>query len=156
MQPRLANTTFIRPACAKDQAVIRSMVHAEPLDPTHLHWSGFLVAVTMNGSIVGIGQVRPHLAGRELGSLVVVPEWRGKGVASALVRALLNRERGPVFLQTTASKVDFYRRFGFETVDSWSDAPWPLVLKASLASLWHWQNVLNGESSVIMCIMCHR
>ena len=65
----------IRPARADEQSIIRLMIQHEHLDPFNVHWQNFLVAESNEG-IIGIAQIKPYPGGRELGSLVVVPEHR--------------------------------------------------------------------------------
>ena len=108
----------IRPAIAADQPTISAMVRAARLNPFRLHWRDFLVAEDER-RIVGIGQVRPHGDGsRELSSLVVAREQRGTGIGSQIVRALLAREAGPVYLFCREQLTPFYARFGFDVADA--------------------------------------
>ena len=123
----------IRPAVAGDQAMIRRMVKEEQLDPTALHWSHFLIAEN-GGEIVGIGQVRPSPACRELGSLVVREPYRKQGVGALIVNALLQRETGDVYLECLSHNERYYTRFGFQRIPWWR-APMPLKLKAGTSSI---------------------
>jgi len=108
----------IRPATAADQPTISAMVRDARLNPFRLHWRDFLVAEDER-RIVGIGQVRPHGDGsRELSSLVVAQEYRGTGVGSQIVWALLAREAGPVCLFCREQLSPFYARFGFRIAES--------------------------------------
>ena len=118
----------IRQAVAGDQERIRAWVKAARLDPTALHWSQFRVAEE-DGSVIGIGQIRPYPRCRELGSLIVARERRGTGVGGALIQALLADEPGPVYLECEQSKESYYVRFGFRTI-AWHQAPIPLKLKS--------------------------
>jgi N-acetylglutamate synthase-like GNAT family acetyltransferase len=107
----------IRPATAADQATISAMVRDARLNPLRLHWRDFLIAEDER-RIVGIGQVRPHGDGsRELSSLVVARACRGTGVGSQIVRALLARERGPIYLFCREQLSPFYARFGFHIAE---------------------------------------
>jgi N-acetylglutamate synthase-like GNAT family acetyltransferase len=73
----------------------------------------------LEGRIVGVGQVRPHLDGsRELASLAVAPDVRRRGIGSQLVKALLAREHGPLHLFCRRGLRGYYRRFGFEVVQA--------------------------------------
>jgi amino-acid N-acetyltransferase len=103
----------IRPANAADQSAIKAIVYAARLIPRDLDWRRFVVAEE-DGRIVGVGQVRPHNDGsRELASLAVVPERQAQGIGGALIRALLARESGAVYLMCMERLEPFYRRFGF-------------------------------------------
>jgi N-acetylglutamate synthase-like GNAT family acetyltransferase len=107
----------IRLARAADQAVIKDLIRAERLDPFNVHWQNFLVAEDADadaGRIIGIGQIKPYQSGRELGSLVVVSDRRRSGVGGAIIRALLEREDGPLLLFCLAFREPYYSRFGFK------------------------------------------
>lgn len=102
----------IRPAGAQDASTIRRMVRAAGLDPTWLDWRHFLVA-EQDGRVIGAGQVKPYPGARELGSLIVLKPYRGRGVAGAIVRALIAREAGELFLLCQERLEAYYARFGF-------------------------------------------
>ena len=87
---------MIREARHDDEVVIKRLVRAANLDPLSLHWKNFLVAESA-GRIVGAGQVKPYPNARELGSLVVLPSHRGRGIGSAIVPAPIPRGGGGVF-----------------------------------------------------------
>lgn len=127
----LTSTFTLRPGQAEDQPVIRALVRQEWLDPTSLDWRNFLVAEDARGRVLGIGQVKPLPGVRELGSLVVVPEYRAQGVGAALIHALLAREQGPLYLLCGDHRVPYYRKFGFHII-GWRDAPWPIRAKLLL------------------------
>jgi len=106
----------IRRARAVDQATIRALVYGERLDPMTLDWANFLVAEDDQGRTIGIGQIKPLRGARELGSLVVVPDWREHGVGAALIHALMADEPGPLFLVCREMRVPYYRKFGFREI----------------------------------------
>jgi N-acetylglutamate synthase-like GNAT family acetyltransferase len=124
---------ILRRATADDQAIIRRMVREARLDPTNLKWPHFVVAEA-GGSIVGIGQVRPHPAGGELGSLVVQEDRRGQGIGRRIVERLLEGERGAVYLECAAHMTPYYKRFGFREIPR-RDAPGPLRLKSAVGNV---------------------
>ncbi len=105
----------IRPARAAEDAVIRSLIRAERLDPLNVHWENFLVAEA-HGRIIGIGQVKPYPGARELGSLVVAADRRETGVGAALITALIAREHGPLYLFCLAFREPYYAKFGFRSI----------------------------------------
>lgn len=118
----------IRPAVEADNPIIRQMVRAEQLDPTSLKWQRFLVA-EQDGKIIGIGQVKLLPGGvRELGSLVVLPEYRGQGVAGEIIRALEARSEFPLYLLCQQKNAPLYEHFGYRRI-GWWDAPPFLKLK---------------------------
>jgi N-acetylglutamate synthase-like GNAT family acetyltransferase len=112
------STVYLRAAVAADAPVIRRMVYAAGINPLSLHWQNFVVAedaLRMGEAVVGIGQVKQHGDGsRELASIAVRPEWQGIG--SAIVRTLLAREHGPLYLLCREQLTGYYARFGFCTV----------------------------------------
>jgi N-acetylglutamate synthase-like GNAT family acetyltransferase len=123
----------IRPARAGDEATIKALIRAERLDPFNVHWQNFLVAEDA-GRIVGIGQVKPYRSGRELGSLVVVPDRRQNGVGGAIIRALIERESGPLWLFCLAFREPYYARFGFRRCGL-RDLPGELRFKYALGTV---------------------
>src|SRR5215207_11554125 len=99
---------IIRPAAADDQFVITAIVRAALINPRDLDWRRFLLA-QWGQDVVGVGQVKPHRDGsRELASIAVVPEWQGNGVGGALIRALLSRATGPLYLLRDAEREHYY------------------------------------------------
>jgi N-acetylglutamate synthase-like GNAT family acetyltransferase len=108
----------IRPAVRRDDRSIRAMVRREHLNPLGVDWRNFFVAVDSGGRIVGIGAVKTHGDGsRELASIATDPDWRDQGVAGAVIRTILEREDGPLYLTCRDTMADFYRRFGFEEIE---------------------------------------
>lgn len=139
----------IRNARSGDLSTIRRMVLRERMDPTQLETANFLVAVTAEADhprIIGCGQIREYPGARELGSLVVEPDWRGRGVGSTLVYWLLAGTADEVYLVCRTELVSYYRRFGFEPVD-WTELPPALKLKFGLSRL---LSLLPGVSIVSM------
>ncbi len=111
-----AGELHIRQACATDQDAIRAMVRSERLNPAKLYHENFYVAEA-GGSLVGAAQMRRHDdGGRELGSLVVQPDWRGQGIAGALIDALLSGLDRPAYMITDAKFAHHYLRWGFVVI----------------------------------------
>lgn len=106
----------LRPANQLDQPTITRLIRDAGINPMALDWHRFLIAEE-GGQIIGIGQVKPHGDGsRELASIAVIPERRGQGIASEIIRALLANENGDVYLTCRASLEAFYHRFGFRKI----------------------------------------
>jgi len=107
----------LRPAVEGDDGAIRALVKEGQINPTGIKWPRFVVAVTNNGKVIGCGQVKPHRDGScELASLVVTAEWRGRGVAAAIVMYLINAYSEDLYLMCRSSLGGFYERFGFRTL----------------------------------------
>lgn len=121
------SSLHIREAHAEDASMIRRMVRAARLDPTSLDWRHFLIA-EVEGHPVGIGQVKEYPGCQEMGSLVTLPAYRGRGVASALIEALEARAGRPLYLLCAARMEPYYQRFDYVTIP-WRRAPWFLKLK---------------------------
>ena len=109
------NDVTIRPAREVEKPIIVKMVRDEWLDPTKLDWQNFLVA-EVEGNIVGIGQVRLHPGCQELGSLVVLPDYRGQGIAGQLIGALESRAGLPLYLFCRDTMQSYYERFGYQRI----------------------------------------
>jgi amino-acid N-acetyltransferase len=106
----------IRRAGPADEAAVQALVRSERLNPNRLHWPHFVVACD-GERIVGAVQMRHHLDGsHELGSLVVVPELRGQGLATRLIDALLAGFPGPVHMVTQHRHAAHFERWGFRPV----------------------------------------
>lgn len=124
----------LRSARAKDLWPIRKLVLSAKLDPTQIRWSQFWV-IECEGRIVACGQLRCFPGAQELGSLVVAPTWRGRGLGSYLVKYLIQQATQPLYLECLGSKlVQFYLRFGFVPV-SWTELPRSLKWKFGVSQL---------------------
>jgi amino-acid N-acetyltransferase len=109
-------TVSIRHATAEDQPHILSLARGERVKPTGLDWPKFVVAVD-DRKIVGAVQLRNHPDGsRELGSLVVAPEFRGRGVAARLIDTRLADAGRRVFVITGKVHAAYYARWGFRPI----------------------------------------
>lgn len=112
----------IRPATASDQPTITQIIRDAGINRMSLDWRRFIVAED-NGApstsprIIGIGQIKPHGDGsRELASIAVIPSRRGQRVGSAMIRALLAKETGVLYLTCRAQLETYYTRFGFRRI----------------------------------------
>jgi N-acetylglutamate synthase-like GNAT family acetyltransferase len=114
----------LRPATQTDQPTIRQMINAAHINPMNVDWRHFIVAEE-DGRIVGIGQVKTHGdETRELASLAVIPEQQRRGIASTIIRTLIEREPGPLFLTCRDELVPFYTRFGFRVLEPKEMSPY--------------------------------
>ena len=124
----------IRPATVDDQAVIARLVHQARLNSRALNWRAFAIAETDETS-VGVAQVRRHPDGtRELASLVVLAEYRGRGIASRMIEALLRHETDPVFTLLDRRYAEHFTRWGFHAVTT-ADLPPSMTRQLRLGQL---------------------
>jgi N-acetylglutamate synthase-like GNAT family acetyltransferase len=146
------SAVVLRPATLADQAEITRIVRSSKINPFGLAWSRFLVAEDQ-GRIAGVGQVKQHGDGsRELASIAVIPEYRHKGIATAVVNALLAREAGALYLTCRHPLEPFYNRFGFITVGREEMTPYFRRI-ARIANPPRFLRRLWGEGDVRILIM---
>ncbi len=132
--PSLPTGCVLRAACAKDIWAIRKLVLSAKLDPTQLRWSQFWV-IECEGRIVACGQLRSFPGAQELGSLVVARAWRDRGLASYLVKHLIQQATEPLYLECLGDRLaSFYTRFGFVAI-AWQDLPQSLKWKFGVSQL---------------------
>lgn len=106
-----------RPANADDAAAIKALIRLVRINPMSLDWERFLLASTPDGELVACGQVKPHSDGtRELASIAVHPDWRGRGLAREVVTRLLVGATRPVYLTCRSDLEPFYIKFGFRSL----------------------------------------
>ena len=118
----------VRPARTSDVPAVRALVDAYARDarlldkPTVTLYEDvqeFLVAAD-DGGVLGCGAL--HVLWRDLGevrTLAVDPDARGRGIGSALLRALLGRARavGVARVFCLTFETDFFARHGFVPID---------------------------------------
>ncbi|PKL60198.1 MAG: N-acetyltransferase [Methanomicrobiales archaeon HGW-Methanomicrobiales-4] len=85
----------------------------------------FVAAEIPDGSWVGMGRlISDGVSDAYLQDIVVLPEWEGQGIGSALVQTLLDicTERGIIWIGTIAQPQTeyFYRRFGFAKMNAYT------------------------------------
>lgn len=67
--------------------------------------------------MLACAQVKPHRDGtRELASLAVQPDQRGKGLARRIILHLQAQHSPPLLLTCRAELQPLYRKFGFRTL----------------------------------------
>jgi N-acetylglutamate synthase-like GNAT family acetyltransferase len=107
----------IQKAQSQHASQISELVRSSGINPTGLGWQRFLIAVEPDGDFIGCGQLKPHADGSvELASLAVSRAWRGRGVARALVEALLAAHPGELYLMCQSSLGPLYEKFGFHAI----------------------------------------
>ncbi|MBI3244357.1 MAG: GNAT family N-acetyltransferase [Chloroflexi bacterium] len=106
----------LRPATQDDEKKIKTLIHQTGINPMNLDWERFIVAED-SGEFVGCGQLKPHKDGAlELASLAVTPERQGAGIGATLIKALIERAPGELYLTCRDKLVTYYQRFGFEKI----------------------------------------
>ncbi|HAT13061.1 MAG TPA: GNAT family N-acetyltransferase [Microcoleaceae bacterium UBA11344] len=130
----LPSQCLLRPASAQDMGSIRMLVWSAKLDPTQLRWQQFWV-IECDGNLAACGQLRNFAGAQELGSLVVMKDWRDRGLGSYLAKHLIAQAIQPLYLECLGSRrAAFYTRFGFVQV-SWQELSQSLKLKFGLSQL---------------------
>ncbi|HEY0886005.1 MAG TPA: GNAT family N-acetyltransferase [Ramlibacter sp.] len=105
----IRETVFVR------EQRVPAELERDALDAACLH----VVARTLQGDAIGTGRLVPPGAGQpaKVGRMAVLPGWRGRGVGSAMLLALLRlaRQRGwhEVALHAQATAIDFYLHHDF-------------------------------------------
>ncbi len=139
----------VRPASEEDSIIIRAMVRAARINPTGLDWRRFLVAVAPDGKVVGCGQIKPHGDGsRELASIVVELEFRGKGVARLIIEQLIMKNSPPLYLMCRSKLGLFYKKFGFSPLSA-EEMPAYFLRMSQLAKIFSIM-ARDGESLLVM------
>ncbi|MCK5645414.1 MAG: GNAT family N-acetyltransferase [Anaerolineales bacterium] len=115
---------FIRLAESGDQRIIRTIVRGARINPMNLDWRNFILAVGVEAEIIGCGQIKTHRDGtKELASIAVRQEWRKMGIASTIIRRLIDRAESHLWLVCRAELAVFYMKFGFTEVEDISAMP---------------------------------
>ncbi|BAY11317.1 GNAT family N-acetyltransferase [Calothrix sp. NIES-2098] len=118
----LPSECILRKATSEDDWPIRLLVLSAKLDPTQLRWQQFWV-IECDRQLAACGQLRSFSNIQELGSLVVAPAWRGRGLGSLLTQHLIATATQPLYLECLGQRLaQFYSRFGFVTV-AFEDLP---------------------------------
>lgn len=113
----------LRRAEPADEPAIQRLARGERVNPNGLHWLNFIVAVDGRG-LAGAAQLRPHPGGlRELGSLMVRRDVRGRQIATRLIDALMQDRTGRVLMVTGAAHAPHYGRWGFRPIQPWTAPP---------------------------------
>jgi amino-acid N-acetyltransferase len=124
----------LRRATSNDIWSIRWLVFSSILDPTQLLWQQFWV-IQCQGKIVACGQLRNFSQAQELGSLVVTPAWRGRGLASFLTHHLIFTATQPLYLECVGERLaQFYNGFGFVAI-AFEELPISLQRKFQISQL---------------------
>ncbi|MFN8382418.1 MAG: GNAT family N-acetyltransferase [Anaerolineales bacterium] len=108
----------IRPALESESAQIKELINVVGINPTGLDWKRFIVAVDDNGQVISCGQLKPHGTDvLELASIGTLPEYRGQGLARAVIDELLRNSPRPLYLMCIAHNGPMYEKFGFRVLE---------------------------------------
>jgi amino-acid N-acetyltransferase len=130
----LPNGCILRKATSEDIWSIRWLVLQAKLDPTQIRFSQFWV-IECEAKIVACGQLRNFSQAEELGSLVVAPAWRNRGLGTLITRHLIQQATQPLYLECLGQRLaKFYTSFGFVAI-SFQDLPRSLKGKFGLSQL---------------------
>jgi N-acetylglutamate synthase-like GNAT family acetyltransferase len=93
------------------------LLEAEDLDRSAFVVGDFVVAKDATGRFAGCARLKPYDDCIELSSVAVSPDYRGQGVGSTIVAALLQRSMAPlIYLVCEPKEVAFFHRFGFVVI----------------------------------------
>ena len=106
----------IRPPTPAEFEAARRILKDARLDPTTPLRIEHTLIAEVDGKIVGIGQIKHHRGCQELGSLVVLPEYRRQGIAAQLIEALEARAERPLYLMCLQTMEAYYARFGYRSI----------------------------------------
>lgn len=107
----------LRRAEHADAAGIRRLIQLVGINPMSLDWRRFILAVDADRHVLACAQIKPHTDGtRELASLAVVPQFRGRGLARALIVTLQAQAGPPLYLTSRSELEPLYTRFGFHAL----------------------------------------
>jgi amino-acid N-acetyltransferase len=130
----------LRPAREPDAHAIKDLIHSVGINPMDLDWRRFVVAVDAQDKIIATGQIKPHGAKAdiyELASIAVLPEYRGQGLARAIIEHLLKNSLRPLYLTCLSSLESLYQKFGFVSIP-YQEMPRYFQRISKLAGLAFW------------------
>ncbi|MCI0549347.1 MAG: GNAT family N-acetyltransferase [Anaerolineae bacterium] len=107
----------LRPALETESRAIKDLIHSVGINPMGVDWKRFVVVVNAQDQVIGIGQLKPH--GKEileLASIAVYPEFRGQGIARAIIEHLLKDSPRPLYLMCESVNGALYEKFGFREI----------------------------------------
>ena len=107
----------LRPALESESVQIKDLINLVGINPTGLDWKRFIVPVNERGQVIACGQIKPHGTDiRELTSIAVLPEYRGQGIARAVIEMLLRENPKPLYLMCISHNGPMYEKFGFHVI----------------------------------------
>jgi N-acetylglutamate synthase-like GNAT family acetyltransferase len=140
---------IVRAALESESAQIKELIDIVGINPTGLDWKRFVVAVNAGGQVMACGQIKPHGADiRELASIAVHPDHRGRGLAREVIETLLRENPRPLYLMCIEHNGPMYEKFGFRAL---VDAEMPKYF-SRIKKVFDLANVFRklGESLLVM------
>ena len=114
LQTTRRQSLFVRSAQPGDIRQIEALLAAEDLDRSAFVLDDFVVAVDHAGQLAGCARLKQYDDGVELSSVAVHLAYRGQGVGTSIIVALLRRPRTAcVHLMCEPAEVPYFARFGF-------------------------------------------
>lgn len=104
---------FLSAAIKEELSLILKIAKSLDLDCEDPAWDQFVVAKN-NGTIVGIGRLRTYPGCTEIATVGVVSEGQKNGVGSLIMKELIRKAPGEVFV--TCVIPDFFSKLGFQLV----------------------------------------
>jgi amino-acid N-acetyltransferase len=130
--PAGSTSMVISPARPVDAGHIRALLEAEDLDRSAFVLDDFVIAQDATGRFAGCARLKHYDDCIELSSVAVSPNYRGQGVGSTMVAALLRHSLAAIiYLICEPKEVVFFRRFGFVVLPR---AERPLSLEPKLCA----------------------
>ena len=139
----------LRAALELESAQIKELIDIVGINPTGLDWKRFVVAVNAGRQVMACGQIKPHGADiRELASIAVHPDHRGRGLAREVIEMLLRENPRPLYLMCIEHNGPMYEKFGFRAL---ADAEMPKYFRR-IQTVFKLANVIRkvGESLLVM------
>ncbi len=103
----------------KEYKQVLELVKEFWLDNINMNQEQFTV-ISDNGKVLAFARLKEYPDAVELGTLGVIKDLRGKGYGSKLVKHLLDKANGEVYVVTTMFK--FNANLGFVTVKKYPDS----------------------------------
>ncbi len=140
------STFSLRSARETESAQIRDLIHLVGINPMGLDWKRFIVAANERDEMIGCVQLKSHGPDvLELASLAIYPDYRGQGIARALIEELLKESPRPLYLMCESSLGSLYEKFGFQKISN-DEMPRYFQrisrLAGVVATLAHWEERL--------------
>ncbi len=111
------NVNTLRPARESEARAIVDLIHRTGINPFGLEWRRFVVIVDDRGRLLACGQIKLHGDGsRELASIAVQPDARGRGLARQVIEHLICGQPAPLYLTCRDELQPFYEKFGFRVL----------------------------------------